>query len=62
MKIRLENELNMICGKMLVGHTTIEELHDFLTYVNALEALVEEASMEDFYGTESWRHRIGWDN
>jgi len=58
-KLRKEKDLDMIRGKMLVGHASIEELQDFLFYVSALEGLVEDASIEDFYGTEGWRHSIG---
>ncbi|GAF76704.1 unnamed protein product [marine sediment metagenome] len=54
-------ELDMIRGKMLVAAATKEELADFLTYVTTLESLVEEASSEDFYGTDGWQHRIGLD-
>ncbi len=59
MKIKSTRELDTIRGKMMVGAATKEELQDFLTYVIALEGLVEEASMEDFYGTEGWQHRLG---
>lgn len=55
-----EQELNMIRGKMLVGVATTKELHTFLNYVSALEALVIEASLEDFYGTEGYEKRLGW--
>ena len=54
-------ELDVIRGKMLVGHATIKELQDFLIYVSALEGLVEDASVEDFYGSEGWQHRLGID-
>lgn len=60
-KLRSERELDEIRGKMLVCAATQEELHAFLYYVNVLESLVDDASMEDFYGTEGWRHHIGWD-
>lgn len=60
-KIRPEREIDMIRGKMLVNHASTEELHDFLRYVSALESMVEDASNADFYGTEGWRHNIGWD-
>ena len=56
-----EKEINIIRGKMLVAAASKEELHIFLTYVSAIEALVEEASIEDFYGTEGYEHRLGWD-
>jgi hypothetical protein len=55
-----ERELDMIRGKMLIAKATQAELHSFLEYVNFLEVLVEEASIQDFYGTEGWRHRLGW--
>lgn len=59
MTLRTERELNSIRGKMLVAAATAEELRDFLYYVSKIEGLVEDASVEDFYGTEGWRHRIG---
>ncbi len=59
-KIPSEQEINIIRGKLLVNKASQEEIFSFLRYVTELEALVEEASMEDFYGTEGWMHRIGW--
>lgn len=56
-----EREIDMIRGKMLVAAATAEELKDFLTYVSFLEGLLEEANCEDFYGTEGWQHRAGWE-
>jgi len=61
MDIKSEREINMIRGKMAVGHASVDEIRDFLYYVTHLEQFVEEASDEDFYGTEGWKHRIGWD-
>ena len=62
MKILPMRKLDEIRGKMMVGHATPDELKQFLTYVNALEGLVEEASIEDFYGTEGWQHKLGIDD
>lgn len=61
-KLKTERELNIIRGKMIVAAATPAELSDFLFYVSKLEELVEEASNEDFYGTEGWEHRLGWDS
>lgn len=61
MKLRKERELDMIRGKMLVNKATQEELNDFLLYVTKLEELAEEASSEDFFGSEGWQHYIGID-
>ena len=60
-EVKSQREIDMIRGKMLVNAASQEELYDFLKYVSVLEILVEEASIEDFYGTEGWEHRIGWD-
>ena len=58
--MRPEKELNIIRGKMMINAATQYETDKILEYINTLEALVEEASDADFYGTEGWRHRIGW--
>lgn len=59
--IKPEQTIDMIRGKMMVAAASKEELHDFLNYVAMLESLIDEASLEDFYGSEGWRHRVGWD-
>jgi len=56
--IMTEQEINIIRGKMLVAAATKEKLHTFLKYVTQLESMVEEASIEDFYGIEGWRRRV----
>jgi hypothetical protein len=59
--MKTEREIDTIRGKLLVGHTTVEENHAFLEYVSFIEGLVEDASIDDYFGTEGWRHLIGWD-
>ncbi len=59
MELKSEQELNIIRGKMICGAANQRDIIDFLRYVAVLEGLVEEASMEDFYGTEGWRHKVG---
>jgi hypothetical protein len=60
-ELKSEREIHMIRGKLLVNGATVDEINDFLFYVDTLESMVEEASCEDFYGTEGWKHSIGWD-
>ena len=62
LQLKSEKELNIMRGKMMVNYTTNYEITEFLKYVSALEALVEEASNEDFYGTRGWQHRLGWED
>ena len=61
MKVINEQKVNEIRGKMLFNAATQDELYQFLNYVNAIEALVEEASDEDYYGSKGYQHRLGWD-
>lgn len=58
-KLKTEKQLDAIRGKMMVNAASQQEIFDFLSYVACLESLVEEASDEDFYGTEGWRKAIG---
>ncbi len=58
--LQSEQQINIIRGKILCGAASKKEIEDYLFFVDTLEELVEEASMEDFYGTEGWKFRIGW--
>ncbi len=45
-----------------MGAASLEDVEAFLgQYVVGLELMVGEASDEDFYGSEGWQHRMGWD-
>ena len=56
-----ERTINEIRGKLMVNKATDQEIKQFLVYVSFIEGLVEEASNEDFYGSEGYRHLLGWD-
>jgi len=56
-----EREIYETRGKMSANVATQDELNTFLEYVDELIVLVEEASMEDFYGTEGYERRLGWE-
>lgn len=60
--IKSEREINIFRGKIESLVATTAEAKSFLDYVEKLESLVEMASQEDFYGTEGWKHYIGWDD
>lgn len=55
-----EKEINIIRGKIICNGASREEIDHFLEYVDNLEELLDEGDMEDFYGTEGWRLRMGW--
>lgn len=34
---------------------------EFVEIIDKIFRLLDEADHEDFFGTEGWRHSIGWD-
>lgn len=61
MNLISESEYNQIIGKILIGGQTEEELTDFLQIIQQFESMLDEADCDDYFGTEGWRHRLGWD-
>ena len=50
--------LGYLEGRMADDERTIP----FITTVQEIISMVEEASQDDFYGSEGWEHRMGWDD
>lgn len=70
MRLKSERELDTIRGKLLISgnkgfvatHAASQkEINDFLFFVGELEQLLDEADLDDYFGTEGWRHRLGID-
>lgn len=57
--MKIERELNIIRGKIIVGQASPEEVDDFMTYVYKMEELLNDADCSDFFGTEGWKRYIG---
>lgn len=51
-------EIIKIQTKLELGKASPEEIKLLLEYVTKLEEMVEEASMEDFYGTWGWKYQM----
>lgn len=47
-----------LLGKNLVGAVTKEDLDEFLPLVAKILDALDEADLEDAFGTEGWRHSI----
>ena len=56
-----KEDFYVIKGKILSGSATIEEATEFMGVVDKVFGMVEDASQEDFYGTEGYEHVLGWD-
>ena len=54
-------EYNQLTGKLLVNRLTLEEAQKLVNYIESMEALLDEADLEDFFGTEGWKHNLGWE-
>lgn len=48
-----------VTAEQLAVRPAVEQADAHFAYVTALEKVLDEADMEDFFGTEGWRHRIG---
>ena len=52
-------ELNIIRGKVLVGHASTEEILSVFHHLDLLEFALDDADNNDMLGTEGWRHFVG---
>jgi hypothetical protein len=52
-------ELNIIRGKNLVDGTTANDVLKLFEYIDLLEEKLDECDLEDWFGTEGWRHYFG---
>lgn len=60
MIVKGQAEINAIKSKIIMGVVSKSDLKDISDYVFALESLVQEASMKNFYGSKGWEYRMGW--
>ncbi len=60
MKVKSQEEINMIKGKFQMGISSREDMKNVLDYIRVLEGLVEEVSRTGFFGADGWEHRLGW--
>lgn len=58
-KFLTNSELNMIRGKALVGHASVDEIQSVFFHLDLLEQKLDEADEEDALGTEGWRRWVG---
>lgn len=54
-------DINITTGKLLVNMADQAEINAYLRYVAELENLLDEADLDDYFGTEGWQHRLGID-
>lgn len=48
-------------GQILSGSADHEDVVDWMNVIEKVFEMVDEASCEDFYGTEGYKHALGWD-
>lgn len=57
-----ERDYSICIGKILAGKTLGEdEAQRFVEILSYFESMLDDADMQDFFGTEGWRHYMGWD-
>jgi len=50
-----------LIGQLKVNRLSDDEAQELYFDIQKLMDLCDEGDMEDMFGTEGWRHRIGWD-
>lgn len=58
-RLLTEKEINTIGGKAIVGRAEPSELMQVFGHYDLIEARMDEMDMEDYFGTEGWRHYFG---
>jgi hypothetical protein len=60
-KLLTEREINLIRGKAIVGHASVDELMSVFHHYDLIEMKLDEFEFEreDVFGTEGWRHAFG---
>jgi hypothetical protein len=56
-----DKTVNIIRGKSLVKAASPEDVSLLLEHIDALEELLDGADLDDVFGSEGWRHRLGVD-
>ena len=56
-----EDTVKKAIGRLEINATTLQDVEALLWYIESLEEMVEIASAGDFFGTEGYKHHLGWD-
>jgi len=53
-------DYNILISKLVCNRLEKEDIRNLVELFGEFENLLDEADLEDFYGTEGWRRRFGW--
>ncbi len=59
--MKSEKEINMIRGKMTEGVASVDEILEFLRFVDAMEKMLNDGNDYDVFGTQGWKYHMGWE-
>lgn len=56
-----EKQFNICIGKIMAGKALDEDdAHEFVDTLSDIESLLDDGDQDDVFGTEGWRHCLGW--
>lgn len=62
MDIISEKQFYKLLGKIQAGKPlTEDEFSNFEEVIDSMTDLMNDADSDDAFGTEGWKHRMGWD-
>lgn len=57
-----EKEYHICIGKIISGNPlSNEDAARFVDMIAKFEEMLDEGDQDDVFGTEGWRHNLGWD-
>ena len=56
-----ESEFNNFLGHIEAALAHDSRTIDFIDRVSEIISMLDESDQDDYFGSEGWRHRIGWD-
>lgn len=59
MKFLSDQKKNELAGKAYAGALNREEQLSLIKHIAAFESKLDDYDLEDFFGTEGWRHNFG---
>ena len=58
-----EKEYNICLGKIIAGKPLDEDTaQSLVSLLSRFEDMLDDTDQEDYFGTEGWRHYVGWES
>lgn len=56
-----ESEFDRFIGYLEAYMADDDRVEKFIECIGEMQSMLDDADQDDYFGSEGWRHRIGWD-